>query len=177
MTRLAIPISTSAKALAAGAAMSLLTAPAFAQMQEETTVEDVARSPLEVFNIASDELPETLVKAAENPYAHDGLTTCNAIVAEIAELDMTLGADFDIADRSEDGDGGINEGRIAKSIVGSFIPFRSIIREVSGANDRRDAFRLAVTAGMMRRGYLKGLGQGRGCDYPARPHENASSGE
>ena len=174
MTRLAIHISTSAKALAAGAALSLLCAPAYAQVQEQTNVEDVARTPLEDFNIASDDLPEALVKASENPYAHEGLTTCNALVAEIAELDMALGADFDIAIREDGGDGiSINEGRIAKSIVGSFIPFRSLIREVSGANDRRDAFRLAVTAGMIRRGYLKGLGQGRGCDYPARPHENA----
>ena len=174
MTRLAILISTSAKTLAAGAALSLLASPAFAQMQDDNDVEDIARTPLEDFNIASDELPEALVKASVNPYAHDGLTTCNAIVAEIAELDMVLGADFDIAIREEGGDGiSINEGRIAKSIIGSFIPFRSLIREVTGANDRRDAFRLAVTAGMMRRGYLKGLGQGRGCDYPARPHENA----
>lgn len=174
MTRLVIPTLTSAKALAACAALGLLATPAVAQVQEETNVEDIARTPLEDFNIASDELPEALVKAAENPYAHDGLTTCNAIVAEIAALDTALGADFDIAIREEGGDGiNINEGRIAKSIVGSFIPFRSLIREVSGANDRRDAFRLAVTAGMIRRGYLKGLGQGRGCDYPARPHENA----
>lgn len=175
MTQLATPISISAKLLTAGAALALLASPAIAQMQDDTTVEDIARSPLEDFNIASDDLPEVLVKAAENPYANDGLTTCNAIVAEIAALDMVLGADFDIAVREEDGDGiNINEGRIAKSIIGSFIPFRSIIREVTGANDRRDAFRLAVTAGMMRRGYLKGLGQGRGCDYPARPHENAN---
>ena len=67
--------------------------------------------------------------------------------------------DFDIADDSEGG--GISEGRVAKSIVGSFIPFRGIVREVSGANARRDAFNRAVTAGMVRRGYLKGLGQQR----------------
>lgn len=167
MTRLATPISTSAKALFAGAALSLLAAPALAQTQDEPDAMDVARTPLEDFNIDSDDLPEVLVEAAEDPYADAGLGSCNAIVGEIARLDTALGSDFDIAG-DEDG-GGISEGRVAQSIVGSFIPFRGIVREVSGANKRRRDFNRAVTAGMVRRGYLKGLGQQRGCDYPARP--------
>lgn len=171
MTRLAIPISISAKALIAGAALSLLAAPALAQMQDEPDARDVARTPLEDFNIDSDDLPEVLIEAAENPYADAGLDNCNAIVAEVARLDTVLGADFDLAGE-EDG-GGVSEGRIAKSIVGSFIPFRGIVREVTGANRRRAEFNRAVTAGMVRRGYLKGLGQARDCSYPASPRESA----
>ena len=171
MTQLAMPISISAKATLGAAALALLApAPAMAQMQEpEPDAEDVARTPLEDFNIDSDDIPEVLLTAAENPYADEGLTSCNAIVAEIAALDTVLGADFDIA-TDEDG-GGLSEGRVAKSIVGSFIPFRGIVREVSGANKREREVNRAVTAGMVRRGYLKGLGQQRGCSYPARPRE------
>lgn len=63
----------------------------------------------------------------------------------------------------------MSTGRIARSVVGSFIPFSGIVREVSGANAKEREFRTAVSAGMVRRAYLKGLGQARGCNNPARP--------
>ncbi|MFU7528307.1 hypothetical protein [Qipengyuania sp. ASV99] len=135
-------------------------------IKDDPDAMDVARTPLEDFNIDSDDLPEVLVLAAQDPYADNGLDDCNAIVAQIALLDSALGADFDIAGDTERG---ISEGRIAQSVVGSFIPFRGIVREVTGANDRRRQFNLAVTAGMVRRGFLKGMGKQRGCEYPARP--------
>lgn len=170
MIQPAMSISMSARALITAGALALFAiVPAQAQMQEEPDASDVARTPLEDFNIDADDLPEVLIEAAENPYATEGLTSCNAIVAEVARLDTVLGADFDIA--GEDEGGGLSEGRVAKSIVGSFIPFRGIVREVSGANKRRAEFNRAVTAGMVRRGFLKGLGAQRGCDYPARPKE------
>lgn len=171
MIKPATPISTSAKAFIASAGLGLaLVSPAAAQViDQEPDAMDVARTPLEDFNIDSDDLPPVLVEAAKDPYAFEGLETCNDIVAQIAPLDQVLGSDFDIAD---DVDGrGISRGKIAQSIVGSFIPFRGIVREVSGANDRRKAFELAVTSGMVRRAFLKGLGLRGGCSYPARPRE------
>ncbi len=179
---LAIRISMSAKGLITGAGVALImgalttglaSAPAFAQgMQDEPEIEDVARTPLEDFNIDSDDIPEVLVVAARDPYASDDLGTCNAIVAQIALLDTALGADFDIA---EDEERRLSRGRVAQSVVGSFIPFRGIVREVSGANARRAEVNMAITSGMVRRGFLKGLGQERGCSYPARPRENRGS--
>lgn len=77
-----------------------------------------------------------------------------------------LGPDYDFLDRPE---GELRPGNIAKGLVGSLIPFRGIVREVTGAaGDERDLL-YAITAGMTRRGFLKGLGKGRGCDYPAAP--------
>jgi hypothetical protein len=63
----------------------------------------------------------------------------------------------------------ISWGRVATSAVGSFIPFRSVLRELSGAADHQRAFQAAIYAGAVRRGFLKGLGQQQGCAYPARP--------
>lgn len=164
-------ISISAKAKLMGIALALvLAAPALAQViQEDPDASDVARTPLEDFNIDSDDLPPVLIEAAEDPYDTSELATCNGIRADIAALDQVLGPDFDLA--VEEGNGGISRGRVAQSVVGSFIPFRGIVREVSGANERRRAFNLAVSAGMVRRGFLKGLGLQRGCSYPARPRE------
>lgn len=161
-------ISNSAKVLFAATAFALA-APAFAQgQQEEPDAMDVARTPLDDFNIDTDEIPPVLVKAVQDPYDATGLIGCNHIVAEIAVLDNLLGPDFDIP--QEEG-GGISAGRVAQSVVGSFIPFRGIVREVSGANERRRELQTAITAGMVRRGYLKGMGEQRGCAYPARPRD------
>lgn len=170
MTLYATVTSTCAKSLLAGAALCLLT-PAAAlaqQMNEEPDAGEVARTPLRDLNISSREIPEVLQIAARDPYASDGLNQCNDLVREIAALDQILGADFDIGTEEE---GGISEGRVAQSVIGSLIPFRGIVREVTGANAKKRQLNLAVTAGMVRRGFLKGLGQQRGCSYPASPRE------
>jgi len=162
-------ISMPSMAISLGAVLALLVPldAANAQMrQEEPDAMDVARTPLEDFNIDAKDIPEVLVVAARDPYDIAGVNGCNDVVERIAELDNVLGADFDLP--QEEG-GGVSQGRVAKSVVGSFIPFRGIVREVSGANKRRNETRLAYTAGIARRAYLKGLGEARGCPYPARP--------
>ncbi|EAQ30377.1 hypothetical protein NAP1_06355 [Erythrobacter sp. NAP1] len=141
--------------------------PGVAQQRDEPDAMDVARTPLEDFNIDSDDLPPVLVDAAADPYDVEGLLNCNHLMAEIAALDNALGDDFDIFVEEEGRR--ISGGRVAQSVVGSFIPFRGLVREVSGANKRRREFNRAVTAGMVRRGFLKGVGRERGCNYPARP--------
>ena len=47
--------------------------------------------------------------------------------------------------------------------------FRGILREITGAADHERQFQAAIMAGMVRRGYLKGLGEARDCPYPSRP--------
>ncbi|MEM7779103.1 MAG: hypothetical protein AAF697_01785 [Pseudomonadota bacterium] len=177
----ATSISTSAKsrgrtrtfALAAALCLALtLPASAHAQVRmpgDEPDVEDIARTPLDVLNIDPEDIPQVLVEATLNPYATEGLDSCNAIVVQVARIDTVLGYDFDIA-IDEEGRR-ISRGRVAQSVVGSFIPFRGIVREVSGARKRQSEVNEAITAGMVRRGFLKGLGMERGCEYPARPRE------
>lgn len=170
MIRFATVTSTCGKTLVAGAALALLGTAASAQViKPDPTMGDAANAPLEDLNVMQQEIPQVLVDASLDPYAHEALSTCNDIRAEIAEIDRILGADFDIAEAS---DNNISAGRIARTLIRSFIPFRRIIREISGAEDRERQIEIAVTATMVRRGYLKGLGQSRGCDYPSRPHED-----
>lgn len=143
------------------------TAPVHAQVMPEPDAKEVAKTPLRDFNIEARDIPEVLKTAATNPYATSGLGRCNTLVKEIAALDDVLGADYDIADGSE-GDR-LSEGRIGQSLVGSIIPFRGILREVTGAAKNERELQAAYTAGMVRRAFLKGWGMGRGCSYPARP--------
>ena len=142
-------------------------APTLASAQSmKEDVQDVAETPLEDVGINKKEISEVLLAAAENPYAIEGIDTCNGLVGEIAKLDNVLGDDYDVAGKEGTG---INAKKVAKGVVGSFIPFRSLVREVSGAaGDARKAA-AAVRAGIARRSYLKGLGQGMDCKYPARP--------
>jgi hypothetical protein len=165
----AMSISTIRKSVCLGIGLALVLSAGTANAQtrqEEPGAMDVARTPLEDFNVDSKDIPEVLLVAAEDPYDDTGILNCNHIVAQIAVLDSALGPDFDIPQEEAEG---ISSGRVAKSVVGSFIPFRGLVREVSGANKARNKARLAFTAGMVRRGYLKGMGEARGCDYPARP--------
>lgn len=149
-----------------------IAAPLAARDAQETAIgrapdaQDVAMTPLNDLNLARDELPPVLVAAAADPYANTGLTDCRAIEAAIADLDLTLGPDMDVAQSQADR---LSTGRMAKSVVASFIPFRGILRELSGAAEQERTLQAAIYAGAIRRGYLKGLGEQKGCAYPARP--------
>ena len=158
-----------------GLALALLgTAPLAAQDQpqdepirnQSPDARDVAMTPLRDLNLSKDPIPELLLAAEAAPYDATGLKKCRDIGAAIAELDAVLGPDLDVMAEDDDR---LSMGRIARSAVGSLIPFRSIVREVTGAADHQRDFERAIHAAAVRRGFLKGLGQQRGCAYPARP--------
>lgn len=129
-------------------------------------VADVAMTPLSDLNLTRDPIPTILIWARENPYANEGMEDCANILRGIGDLDAVLGDDVDT---QPDEEGRLSVTGVAQSAVGMFIPFRGIIREISGANDHEEKFRQAIAAGLMRRSYLKGLGEARDCPYPARP--------
>ncbi len=127
---------------------------------------DVAATPIQDLNLTKDKIPEALTDSVIAPYASERLATCEDIRREVLRLDAVLGHDLDI-DTKERKD--ITVGKVAKSAVGSLIPFRGVIREVTGAADHQRDFEEAILAGAIRRGFLKGLGMERGCPYPSRP--------
>lgn len=159
-------------ARAAAFAFALAGAPALAQSQDDPVMnrtpdaEDVAMTPVTDLNLKKDEIPSVLLAARADPYASAGIRNCRDIQSAIAPLDAALGPDMDVYE--EDGER-ISAGAVAKSVVASFIPFRGILRELTGAADHKRDFEAAIYAGAIRRGFLKGLGQQRGCSYPARP--------
>jgi hypothetical protein len=105
-----------------------------------------------------------------NPYDTKGLRKCRQIIAAVAELDAVLGPDLD---RTEVDEKGRKRRQAASSIAGglvsSLIPFRFLVREISGAGKAERAYREAVYAGVVRRAFLKGIGQQRRCRAPGRP--------
>jgi len=126
---------------------------------------DVAMTPLSDLNLKKGEIPPLLLRAEEDAYALEGLRSCGQIAAAVGELDAVLGDDIDVAAAK----GRVfRPGNLAQEVIGAFIPFRGVIREVSGANAQDRKVQAAVYAGTARRAFLKGVGQQKGCRYPAR---------
>jgi len=142
--------------------------PATARDVTDDTVSarDIALAPLQDLNLRRDAIPAALVRAAAGPYENAGLGKCSQIQQEIADLDAVLGEDFDTAQQRGRS---LTPGKVALGLVTGLIPYRGIIRELSGASDHEHLFKQAISAGLMRRAYLKGLGEAKRCDYPARP--------
>lgn len=131
----------------------------------EPSVVDAVATPATDLNLKKDAIPPLLLTAQERPYNLAGLRRCADLSAAVADLDAVLGPDIDLP---VDPKTGLTAGRVAQAAVGSFIPFRGLIRELSGANEQERRIQAAVQAGFARRAYLKGVGEARGCRYPAR---------
>jgi hypothetical protein len=159
----------------AGAALALAPAALGAQdkgeapdkpiTERDVDAKDVALTPLGDLNLRKGEIPKLLLAAQVMPYDLYGLGRCAQLAAAIGELDAILGDDIDLATAKGQS---ISPGRVAQSVAGSFIPFRGVIRELSGANAQERKVQAAIYAGVARRAFLKGVGQQRGCRYPAR---------
>lgn len=163
------------RSLTALAALLALSTPAFAAGQKDAepdkpvtdksvSATDVATTPVSDLGLKKQDIPPLLVSAQAAPYSTAGLAKCPAIAAAVGELDAVLGDDIDLPQE----DGKTSAGQVAQAAVGSFIPFRGLIREVSGANSNERKMRAAIQAGVARRAFLKGMGEARGCRYPAR---------
>src|SRR6185312_7397615 len=76
------------------------------------------------------------------------------------------GEDYDTAAPPK---GRLTPAGAAQLVIEFLIPFDGIIRAVSGANKHEWEFREAISAGLMRRAYLKGRSSMMGCVYPAAP--------
>lgn len=160
--------------IAVAALLVLAAAPALAQEVEPAqrpitdrtvTATDVATTPVTDLNLRKQDIPEVLIVAQERPYDLSGIRRCREVIAAVSELDAALGDDIDLGPREQKGP---SAGKLAQWLVGSFIPFRGAIREISGANEQQRRVQAAIEAGIARRSFLKGYGQARGCRYPAR---------
>jgi hypothetical protein len=139
----------------------LIGAPAsisFAQTQDSTG--HIITQPARDVGLQKTEIPPLLVEVSKNPYSTAGAATCAQISSSIAALTKVIGPDFSTSPA-------VNKRNIAKLggsvVVNSLIPFRGIVREVSGASaaDRRKS--AAIDAGIARRGFLRGLQSSRKC--------------
>lgn len=129
---------------------------------------DTARTPVEDLNIDKDDVPDKLFIVQFDPYSLEGMDSCSALSAEINELTTLLGPDVDrdLSARYGADDAAVD---VSRATLLSFIPFRGVIRELSGAAAKDRRIQWALWHGQARRSFLKGVGQSRGCTAPAAP--------
>ncbi len=136
-----------------------------------------ATAPLDDLNLRREYIPTVLLQAEASPYDLRNLNQCSTIGAEIARLNEALGPDTDeppaqdgtfLSERAADA--------VAKAALDAirdattdFIPGRSWIRRLSGAEQHSRHVQSAIEAGRLRRAFLKGTGMQRNCAPPAAP--------
>ncbi|MBN8832513.1 MAG: hypothetical protein J0G94_18280, partial [Sphingomonadales bacterium] len=127
---------------------------------------EIVSQPVKDVGIAKTRIPEVLVQAQSQPYASPG-KGCKGVVAAIGELNGVLGPDFGTDSKENENKFGKLAAAGGEAVVNTLIPFRGLVREVSGAAPAERRLDAAVNAGLARRGYLRGLAVSRGCKLPA----------
>ncbi len=136
-----------------------------------------ATAPLDDLNLRREEIPTVLLQAEANPYDLRNLNQCSTIGAEISRLNDALGPDTDEPPAPDGSTLGERAGDAAskaaldaiRDTTTDFIPGRSWIRRLSGAEQHSRHVQSAIQAGRMRRAFLKGIGMQRNCAPPAAP--------
>jgi hypothetical protein len=142
-------------------------------------VKGVAESPLRDLNVLRTKIPAVLLQSMADPYARPGAGRCTDLLDALGPLDDALGDDLDAP--SQKREGMVDKGKttaltVASGAASDVIPFRGWIRKLSGAEQHDRYVQAAITAGAVRRAYLKGLGEAKGCNPPATPsHELAGA--
>jgi len=140
---------------------------------------DAAMAPLNDLNVRRDEVPP-LLAAIQSPYEPIPDVSCSSIARMVAGLTAILGRDTDapplpersLGEVAGEGAADITLGAVS-STMSDFIPFRSLVREATGASAHERRLRAAYERGVTRRAYLKGVGAQLGCAPPAAPEPNA----
>ncbi|MFY8208624.1 MAG: hypothetical protein ACOVOE_04695, partial [Caulobacter sp.] len=134
-------------------------------------------APLRDVNIVRTKIPRVLLEAMDDPYQRPGRADCRTLISLVEPLDAALGEDIDrnppqenedLMDRSRKAAGEAALGAIA-STAQDLIPMRGWVRKLTGAERHDRLVQSAIASGNVRRAYLKGLGEARGCNPPATP--------
>jgi hypothetical protein len=135
------------------------------------------QAPLRDVNIVRTKIPRVLLEAMDDPYKRPEKADCRSLIALVQPLDVALGEDIDrtppaenedLMDRGRKAAGGAALGAVA-SAAQDMIPMRGWVRKLTGAERHDRLVQSAVASGAVRRAYLKGLGEARGCNPPATP--------
>jgi hypothetical protein len=134
------------------------------------------QAPFEDIGLKKQTIPEKLQQIVDNPYSMPEEKSCEGVENEIAELDLLLGPDVctpenqtGMADSGrgeyvEKGAGFAKDqavGMVSSKV--NIIPFRGVVRRISGAEKHVKLVERSYQAGKLRRAFLKGLLMSGGC--------------
>ncbi|OHT18397.1 hypothetical protein BHE75_00368 [Sphingomonas haloaromaticamans] len=137
---------------------------------------DIVSQPAQDVGIMEKKIPPVLIAAAQYPYAMEGVGSCDQIGHALAELDAVLGPDLEGTVAKENKAAKLAEAG-GKMIVNGILPFRGLVREVSGAAPAQRRLNAAIDAGYARRGFLRGLEAARNCRLRQRTADTPSASQ
>lgn len=125
----------------------------------------IAAQPVHDVDARRTTIPPVLVAAYDNPYGLAGTRNCAQLASGIAALNDPLGPDFAVAAAKKENKAGKLAEAGGKTVVNAIIPFRGLVREISGAAPAQRRLANAIDAGYARRGFLRGLQAARNCRH------------
>ena len=124
------------------------------------SAEKIVTQPARDVGIEKAKISELLLETGKDPYTTAGTDRCAQITLAIAALTRVIGPDFSTTPNEKKPNIAALGGA---AVVNALIPFRGIVREVSGASAQERRENAAIDAGIARRGFLRGLQQARKC--------------
>lgn len=136
----------------------------------DSRVHGAFEQPFRDVSVMRENPPDVLIHAATAPYDLPGDGGCGAILDEIGALDAVLGPDLDAPNQPR-AQSSTDVSAFVSGAIGGVIglPFRSIVRRLSGAETRAQAVGDAIFAGMVRRAFLKGVARAENCAATPAP--------
>ena len=123
----------------------------------------IATEPARDVGLQRVTVPPILEQAAVDPYSLVNMRNCGQLAVEVGALSRVLGPDFDAARAPRRHRNGEIAEAGGRAVVNSIIPFRGVVRELSGAASADRRLQAAIDAGIARRGFLRGTQRARGC--------------
>lgn len=112
--------------------------------------------------ISGPKTPAELQAIVTAPYALSSPPSCVGMAREIADLDALLGPDVDILAEARNG-----TSQALGAAMRGVIPYRWVMRLMTGAGGDDRRLRQAILAGTARRSFLKGVRRGMVCPTAA----------
>jgi hypothetical protein len=117
--------------------------------------------PFRDLSLVRSEPPAQLAAAAAAPY--QPAQGCVDLQGELAVLDSWLGPDVDAPSEAHDA-----ASLAADAVTGVIgLPFRNVVRRLSGAHKRDQKVAAVILGAMIRRGFLRGQARALACAAPA----------
>jgi hypothetical protein len=142
----------------------------YAHHTGDSRIQGAFEQPFRDVSVMRENPPDVLIHAATAPYDLPGDGGCGAILNQIAALDAVLGPDLDAPNQPR-AQSSTDVSALVSGAIGGVVglPFRSIVRRLSGAETRAQAVRDAIFAGMVRRAFLKGVAHADNCAATPAP--------
>lgn len=132
---------------------------------------DIIKEPFQDIGLSKDDIPQVLRNLSENPYVMPAAPLCENLGYEIVALNKVLGADMGTPSSGEKRsytEEGLEaaQGKAGDMMRGEVqvIPFRGVVRRISGAEKHARKVAAAYEAGKLRRAFLKGLSRAYHCN-------------